>query len=432
MTNTQKNTQRNTQKNTQRNTQKNTQRNTQPDAQRDPGRKTLSVLISGASVAGPALAHWLHRHGFEATIVERAPALRDGGYAVDFRGDAHLAVLRRMGLLDAVRRARTGVGSMSYVNAAGKPVAKLPADLFAGDVEILRGDLARILYDETSPYTEYLFGDSVTSLTEDAHGVSVTFESGAPRRFDLVVGADGLHSTTRRLAFGPEQDFVRHLGVYCAIFTTANHLGLDHTGHAYRTANRMVAMYSARHNAEAKAVFYFGSPDLDVDRRDVAHQQALLSEKFAGGGWQSDRLLNDMRHAPDFYFDSVSQVRMDSWSRGRVALLGDAAYCPSSLSGMGSGLALVGAYVLAGELAAAGGDHTVAFARYEREMRAYAEGCQKMGDGVAGFMVPGSRFAAAALNRYYKIMPYLPGKNMAARIARRTAENITLREYPAA
>lgn len=388
-----------------------------------------SVLISGASVAGPVLAYWLHRHGFTPTIVERAPALRDGGYAVDFRGEAHLSILRRMGILDDIERARTGMGSMWYVNSAGKPLAKLPADLFAGDVEILRGDLARILYDATKEHTEYVFGDSITSLTEDADGVTVTFERGTPRRFDLVVGADGLHSTTRRLAFGPEEDYVRHLGLYCAIFTTANHLGLDHIGHAYRTANRLVAMYSARHNTEAKAVFYFGSPILDLDRRDVARQQAVLAEQFAGNGWQSDRLLRDMRLAPDFYFDSVGQVRMDAWTRGRVALVGDAAYCPSSLSGMGSGLALVGAYVLAGELAAAHGDHRVAFAAYEREMRAYAEGCQKMGDGVAKLMVPGSRFLASVLNRYYKVMPYLPGKNMAAKIARKTAENITLRDY---
>ncbi|MEV0412220.1 FAD-dependent monooxygenase [Streptomyces sp. NPDC050448] len=391
--------------------------------------KKLSVLISGASVAGPALAYWLHRYGFTTTIVERAPALRDGGYAVDFRGEAHLSVLRGMDILDDIERARTGMGSMSYVNSAGKPQAELPADLFAGDVEILRGDLARILYDATVKHTEYVFGDSITSLTEDAEGVTVTFERGAPRRFDLVIGADGLHSTTRRLAFGPEEQFVRHLGVHCAIFTTVNRLGLDHTGHAYRTAGRLVAMYSARHNTEAKAVFYFASPLLDLDRREVARQQAVLAEQFAGTGWESDRLLEDMRYAPDFYFDSVGQVRMDSWSRGRIALVGDAASCPSSLSGMGTGLALVGAYVLAGELAAARGDHRVAFARYEGELREYAAGCQKMGDGVARLMVPGSRLMATLLNRYYKVMPYLPGKDMAAKIARRTAENITLRDY---
>ncbi|GGS04940.1 FAD-dependent oxidoreductase [Streptomyces nojiriensis] len=395
------------------------------------GTKNISVLISGASVAGPALAHWLHRYGFTTTVVERAPALRDGGYAVDFRGEAHLSVLRGMGILEAVEQARTGMGSMAYVNKAGKPQAKLPADLFAGDVEILRGDLARILHEATAPHTEYVFGDSVTSLSEDAEGVTVTFERGAPRRFDLVIGADGMHSTTRRLAFGPEERYVRHLGVHCAIFTTANRLGLDHTGHAYRTAGRLVAMYSARHNTEAKAVFYFASPLLDLDRREVARQQAVLAEQFAGNGWESDRLLEDMRYAPDFYFDSVAQVRMDSWSRGRVALLGDAAYCPSSLSGMGTGLALVGAYVLAGELAAARRDHRGAFARYESELREYAAGCQKMGDGVARLMVPGSRLTATLLNRYYKVMPYLPGKDMAARIARRTAENITLRDYSA-
>ncbi|WP_433433859.1 FAD-dependent monooxygenase [Nonomuraea sp. CA-141351] len=391
--------------------------------------KNINVLISGASVAGPTLAYWLRRHGFNPTIVERAPALRDGGYAVDFRGEAHLSILRRMGILPDLERARTGMGSMSYVNSAGKPQSKMPADLFAGDIEILRGDLGRILYDATKDHTEYIFGDSITSLTEDEHGVTVTFERTPPRRFDLVIGADGLHSNTRRLTFGPEEQFVKHLGLYCAIFTTPNHLGLDHTGHAYRTANKLVAWYSSRHNTEAKAVFYFASPALDLDRRDVARQQAVLAESFTGNGWQSDRLLHEMRHAPDFYFDSVGQVHMDAWSRGRVALVGDAAYCPSSLSGMGSGLALIGAYVLAGELAAAHGDHRVAFARYEEEMRAYATGCQKMGDGVASLMVPGSRFMAGLLNQYYKLMPYLPGKNMASKIARKTAENITLRDY---
>jgi 2-polyprenyl-6-methoxyphenol hydroxylase-like FAD-dependent oxidoreductase len=391
--------------------------------------KNRNVLISGASVAGPALAYWLNRYGFTTTVVERAPALRDGGYAVDFRGAAHLTILREMGLLADLEQARTGMGSMSYVNRAGKPVAELPADLFAGDLEILRGDLARILYDATSRQTDYLFGDSITALDEDAEGVTVTFEHAAPRRFDLVIGADGLHSATRRLTFGPEEQFIKHLGVYCAIFTTANHLDLDHTGHVYRTGGKLVASYSSRHNTEAKAVFYFASPEPGLDRRDAARQQAVLTEQFAGAGWQSDRLLHDMWYATDFYFDTVAQVRLDRWTRGRVALVGDAAYCPSSLSGMGTGLALVGAYLLAGELAAANGEHGVAFSRYELLLREYAGGCQKMGDGVAKLMVPGSRFVAALLNRYYRLMPYLPGKDMAAKIARKTAENITLPDY---
>jgi 2-polyprenyl-6-methoxyphenol hydroxylase-like FAD-dependent oxidoreductase len=389
----------------------------------------MKVLISGAGVAGPTLAYWLHRHGIVATVVERAPDVRAGGYAVDFRGKVHLSVLRQMGILPAMERARTGMGSMWYVNDAGKAQAKMPADLFAGDLEILRGDLGRILYDATEQHTRYVFGDRITSMTEDADGVTVEFEHAEPGRYDVVVGADGLHSNTRRLAFGPEEQFVKHLGLYCAIFTTDNFLGLDHIGHAYRTAGRLVALYSARNNTEAKAVFYFAAPEPDLDRRDVATQQAVLSRYFTGNGWQSEELLGRMPDAADFYFDSVGQVRMDSWSSGRVALIGDAAYCPSSLSGMGSGLAVVGAYVLAGELAAAGGDHRAAFARYEQQMRAYAARCQEMGDGVAKLMIPGNRVMATVLNRYYKLIPYLPGKDMAAKIARKAAENITLPTY---
>ncbi|TDD64222.1 FAD-dependent oxidoreductase [Actinomadura darangshiensis] len=388
----------------------------------------MNILISGASIAGPALAYWLHRYGFTPTIVEKAPDMRDGGYAVDFRGEAHLSVLRQMGILDDVQRARTGMGAMAYVNRNGKVQARMPADLFAGDVEILRGDLARILYDATKGNTEYIFGDSITSLAEDGDGVTVTFERCEPRRFDLVIGADGLHSNVRRLAFGIEAA-IRHLGVYCAIFTTVNHLGLDHTGHAFRTGGKLVAMYSARHNTEAKAVFYFGSPLLDLDRHNVARQQEILVEQFAGNGWESDRLLAAMPDASDFYFDSVGQVRMDGWSRGRVALLGDAAWSPSSLSGMGTGLAVVGAYVLAGELAAAQGDHRRAYVRYEDVLREYVAGCQKMGDGVAKLMIPQNRAVIALLNRYYALIPYLPGKGMVAKMARKTAEAIQLPDY---
>jgi 2-polyprenyl-6-methoxyphenol hydroxylase-like FAD-dependent oxidoreductase len=205
-----------------------------------PRLKNKNILISGASVAGPALAYWLHRHGFNPTVVERAPALRDGGYAVDFRGRAHLTVLERMGILDGIRREQTNMGAMAYVNGAGKKIASMPADIFSGDVEILRGDLARILHDATKDHVEYILGDSITSISDDAEdsedggGVRVTFERGAPRRFDLVVGADGLHSNVRALAFGPESRFVKEMGLYCAIFTTANHLGLDHMHHSTR------------------------------------------------------------------------------------------------------------------------------------------------------------------------------------------------------
>ncbi|NUR86492.1 MAG: FAD-dependent oxidoreductase [Nonomuraea sp.] len=389
----------------------------------------MDILISGSGVAGPALAYWLRRHGFNPTIVERAPALRDGGHAVDFRGEAHLNVLRRMdGVLPAIERAQTGMGPTWVVNEQGKRLYSMPADLFAGDVEIVRGDLSRILVDATD--CDYVYGDTITGMTEDGDGVTVTFENAPPRRFDLVIGADGQHSVVRALTFGPESRFQKYLGLYVAIFAMDNYLGLDHTGVSLNAPGRMAAYYTARNNTEARAMFFFGSEPLSYDRRDIARQKQLLAEAYAGDGWEVPRMLREMERTPEFYFDSVSQIHLDRWSHGRIALLGDAAWCASPLAGVGTGLAVVGAYVLAGELAAAGGDHRVAFARYEQIMRPYAEGGQKSGEGVAKMMVPTGRLMTRMMRVSQRLMPYLPGKGMIAKSARKTAENVTLREYP--
>ncbi|MFC6887170.1 MULTISPECIES: FAD-dependent monooxygenase [Actinomadura] len=391
---------------------------------------SLEVLISGASVAGPALAYWLVRHGCAVTVVERAVVLREGGYAVDFRGDAHLGVLRRMGVLGEIEAARTRMGAMVTVDRDGRERWTMPEDLFAGDVEILRGDLVRILYEASRDGAEYVFGDSVTALEEDPDGVRVTFEHGPPRRYDLVIGADGYHSNVRSLAFGPEHRYATHLGLYNAVFTTDNHLKLDHSGLGYSERGRLVAIYSARGNTEAKAMFYFASPPLDDEgRRDPERQKKILAERFAGHGWETERLLAAMADAPDFYFDAVGQIHVDGWSRGRVALLGDAAACPSSLSGMGTGLAVVGAYVLAGEIAASPKDHRAAFARYEAVMRPYAERCQKQGKGAAKFIAPEGRIMTWLLAQQQRAFPYLPGKGLIAKAARRTAEAVDLPDY---
>ncbi|WP_084957064.1 FAD-dependent monooxygenase [Thermoactinospora rubra] len=384
----------------------------------------MDILISGASVAGPALAYWLNRNGHRTTIVERAPALREGGHSVDFRGHAHLGVLRKMGILEEVERNSTRMGAMSYVNSEGRPIARMPADLFAGDIEIQRGDLAKILYNLTKDRTEYVFGDSIASLTQDANGVAVTFERTPTRRFDLVIGADGVHSKVRSLAFGPEERFVTGLGLNCAVFTTRNHLGLEYTGHLYMTPRRLAGLYTTRHNTEAKAMFYF--PAVAYDRHDTGQQKKIIAEQYAGGGWILDRLIEDLWEADDLYFDAVCQVRMDSWSNGRVALLGDAAWCASPLSGMGTGLAMVGAYVLAGEL---GRGVDGAFERYEAAMRDYVRGCQKSGEGVAQWMVPSSKFVAWLLRVNYKLIPYAPWKGLIAKGVRKTAEAITLQDY---
>ena len=389
------------------------------------------VLISGASVAGPALAFWLRRYGFTPTVVERAPALREGGYAVDFRG-ASLKVLDRMGLLGQVESQATNMGEVSYVDSENKTLVVTPPTFQSGELEIMRGDLSRILYDATQD-VEYIFGDSIASITERGNGVMVTFEHGAPREFDLVVGADGLHSTVRALAFGDEAQFRHDLGYYVSIFTVPNHLGLDRVGRFYNAPNKTIGMYSARKNTEAKALFWFGSEPIDYDHRDVEQQRKLVEDTFADESWEAPTLLKAMREAPDFYFDSASQIQLSLYSRGRVALVGDAAYCAAPLSGMGTSLAIVGAYVLAGELAAAGGAHEPAFRAYYNEMREFVETCQKLGQGNGKWFVPPTRAWIRMRNLNLRLLPHLPWKKYVEQLPLKAGNAITLKDYsPAA
>ncbi|MFD8528008.1 FAD-dependent monooxygenase [Streptosporangium canum] len=343
--------------------------------------KNTNVLISGASIGGPALAYWLDRHGFNVTVVEKAPALRTGGQAVDFKGEIHLTVLRRMGILEDVRRLQTGGTDQEIVDADGRRLAVIPGEFTGGEIEIRRGDLSRLLYDRTAASCEYVFGDSITSLTETADGVHVTFERAAPRTFDLVVGADGIHSNVRRLAFGPESDHVAFLGYYYALAELPGDFGP--VPKMYNEPGRMVTVGGPK----APGFFVFASEQLDYDRYDVEQHRQIVAKAYAGMGWRGPAIVDALRRADDLYLDSISQVRIDHYARGRVVLLGDAAY-GNTLGGFGTGLAFVGAYVLAGELAAAGGDHRLAFERYEQEFRGYAKIARS---GNAGpFLAPGS------------------------------------------
>src|SRR6478752_6628095 len=343
----------------------------------------IRVLVQGASIAGPALAHWLHRYGAEVTVVEQTSGLRPGGQAVDARGVAK-EVIRRMGLESAVRAACTDTAGAYLVDADGNVLETHSAEDHDGDgyiaeIEIPRGDLAEVLYDDTRDTVEYRFSDRIAELEQDADGVDVTFAGGSRRRFDLVIGADGLHSALRAMVFGPHERFVRHLGLVMAFYTVPNEFGLDRWLIDYQEAGRSAGLRPIRDATRAMAMLSFTAADFDVDHRDVEAQKQLLREQMAGFGWETSRILSHLDDTPDFYLDQVAQVVMDHWSHGRVGLLGDAAFSASPMSGAGTGLALVGAYLLAGELAAADWNPEAGFAGYEERMRTYVEDNQEIG-----------------------------------------------------
>ncbi|MFI7225166.1 FAD-dependent monooxygenase [Nonomuraea angiospora] len=352
------------------------------------------VLVAGASIAGPALAHWLRRRGAEVTVVERASELRPGGQAVDARGVAK-EVIGRMGLDAAVRAACTDTAGAHTVDADGQVLETFRADDdggdgFIADIEILRGDLSRVLYDDTRDGVEYVFGERIAELSQDADGVDVVFAGGDRRRFDLVIGADGLHSQLRAMVFGPREHFIRHLGLVLAFYSVPNEFGVDRWMIDYQEAGRSAGLRPIPDATRAMAMFSFPAADFDVDYRDVAAQKRLLRERMNGFGWLTQRILAHVDDAPDFYLDQVAQVVMDRWSSGRVGLLGDAAFSASPMSGAGTGLALVGAYLLAGELAAAGWDPEAGFAGYEARMRSFVEANQEIGRlHVHSLQVPG-------------------------------------------
>jgi 2-polyprenyl-6-methoxyphenol hydroxylase-like FAD-dependent oxidoreductase len=343
----------------------------------------VRVLISGASIAGPALAHWLHRRGAEVTVVEQSPELRPGGQAVDARGVAK-EVIRRMGLDAAVRAACTDTAGAYTVDADGNVLETYRADDDGGDgyiaeIEVLRGDFSQVLYDDTRDSVEYIFGNRIAELSQDADGVDVAFASGDRRRFEFVIGADGLHSALRSMVFGPREQFVRHLGLVLAFYTVPNEFGLDRWLLDYQDGGRSAGLRPIRDASRAIAMLSFPSPDFDIDYRDIDAQKRLLREQMAGFGWMTPRIFAHLDDAPDFYLDQVAQVVMDRWSDGRVGLLGDAAFSASPMSGAGTGLALVGAYMLAGELAAADWDPAAGFAGYQERMRDYVDANQEIG-----------------------------------------------------
>jgi 2-polyprenyl-6-methoxyphenol hydroxylase-like FAD-dependent oxidoreductase len=341
-------------------------------------KNDLSVLVSGASVSGLSAAYWLSHYGFKVTVVELAPHLRPGGQALDVRGAAALEVAERMGILAAIRERSTKLTGVSLVDPTGKEFFRSTERTLTGsrfdssDVEILRDDLCQVLYGAVGDRVEYLFDDSIASLNQDETGVDVTFVASAPRRFDLIIGADGLRSKVRRLVFGPDERFIHYLGSYIAVFAIPNFLGLDHWQIFCMNGNVGGGLLVMAKDAPARVYLGFQSAEpLDYDYRDVSAQKQLLADRLAGAGWEFPRLLAYMQESPDFYFDSINQIRMDHWSDGRVVLLGDAGYSVSLGTGQGTSVAMIAAYVLAGALATHRNDPLLAMRSYELELRDY-------------------------------------------------------------
>lgn len=342
------------------------------------GVTNRTALISGASVAGPSLAYFLHRSGYDVTVVERAAKVRYSGYAVDFRGAA-FDVLDEMGILNEIRDHNTRMRGVTQVDDNGVAIGHLSAETFSGELEIPKRHLTRILHGVTADDVEYVFGNSITALVSDEAGVTVEFERGRARRFDLVFGADGIHSNVRRLAFSPDTEALRHLGMSVAAFSTANRFGLDRSGLLHAGRDTMIYVCSTDNPDRVTVTMSFATDAPDLDRWSRARQHRAVRRAFAGYRWEVPHMLEAMSRADDFYFISISQIHLNRWSQGRIALLGDAGYCAAPTSGMGTSQALIGARTLARQLATTNGDHETAFAAYEGQLRPYIADNQKRG-----------------------------------------------------
>jgi 2-polyprenyl-6-methoxyphenol hydroxylase-like FAD-dependent oxidoreductase len=363
-----------------------------------------SILISGESIAGPTLAFWLNKFGFRTTIVERAESLRLGGQNIDIKGAAQ-KIAQLMGIEAEIRAADTGEIGVQLVDTHGNAKAELPkgeSNIGTSELEILRGDLAQILYTHTKANTEYIFGNQITALHEHVNGVKVSFQNGEERDFDLVICADGIRSRTRSLIFGDEP-IIKSLSLYISYFTIPRLAKDTNWARWYNALGARVIMMRPDNEGSIRASFSFISEPKGYEKLTLAEQKEILKEKFADAGWEAERILEELDKGTDIYFDAISQVKAPNWSKGRCAMTGDAAFCPSPLSGMGASLSMVGAYILAGELATHE-NHTDAFAAYDALLRPYANNIQKLPPGVPFLAHPKSKIGIILLNTLLNVI----------------------------
>ncbi|MEO7048599.1 MAG: FAD-dependent monooxygenase [Ferruginibacter sp.] len=367
-----------------------------------------NILISGAGIGGVCLAFWLKKFGFNPTIIEISPTLREGGYAIDFMG-AGFDVAEKMGILPELVKADIDFSQLAFVDKNNNEKGsmnyqKIKKLMNNRALTLLRSGLAKIMYNSLDKETEVIFGDTISKIDQDDEKVMVTFKSGLTRSFDLLVGADGLHSNVRNLIFGSESQFEKYYGYYTSSFTIKGFSYGSKVFSMYNVPFKQVAVYSYDENTTA-AFFIFTSPQkLNYKHQDIEKQKQILKDEFMNIGWKCPELLSKIDNTSDFYFDSISQIIMEKWSKGRITLVGDACDCPSLLSGKGSTLAMVGAYILAGELKESNGNYKTAFEQYEKIFKPFIGKKQKAAKAFAKSFIPKSNFGIWLRNKVFQLM----------------------------
>ena len=392
-----------------------------------------SVLISGAGIAGPALAYWLCHRGFEPVLIERAAQFREGGYMIDFWG-VGFDVAERMKLIPLLRDVSYLIDRLKFVDKSGRTRSEFDAEALRRTVgnrffSLARGDLAKAIFDTVADKMETVFGDSIVAIHEDPDGVDVQFKHSRTRRFDLVVGCDGLHSAVREIVWGTEKQFEKYLGYYCASFITASYPHREEqTYTSYAEPGRSISRYALRGDRTAFLLIFAREQPL-AQAPQLGSAKSILRDTFKQDRWiEIPEILQRLETCDDLYFDSVSQIRMPTWSKGRIVLVGDAAYCPSLLAGEGAGFALAGAYLLAGELKHASGDHIAAYRAYEQGFRDFIQRKQQSAVQFATSFTPKTRLGLFVRDLVLRFTAFSPINNWLMR--RFVTDRFELPDYP--
>jgi 2-polyprenyl-6-methoxyphenol hydroxylase-like FAD-dependent oxidoreductase len=374
----------------------------------------MRIIINGAGIAGPTLAYWLREAGHQVLLVEAAPQLRRGGYVIDFWGVGY-DVAEKMGLLPRIRELGYQVREVRFVDRHGRKCGGFPTDVFRRLLNgrfttLRRSDLAATIYAALGGTVETIFGDSVASIEETGHRVRVSFDHAPPREADLVVGADGLHSRVRRLVFGPDAGVEVSLGYHVAAFAVEGYRPRDELVYvSHGVPGRQISRWSMRDD-KTLFLFVFRDEYLAGDNPSTEQERkAVLTKVFADVGWERPRILAAMANVGSIYFDRVSQIRMDRWTKGRTALVGDAAACVSLMAGEGAGLAMAEAYVLAGELRHCGSEYGAAFARYQERMMPFLRRKQEWTLKFSSSFAPKTAFGITFRNLVTRLLrlPFL-------------------------